>query len=219
MSLTVYLKRHLEAEQEVLEAYQRLVDDRPDDIISYLIRTIVMDESRHHELFTEILNSLQSKVRWEEMSPRVPPMPAHIEDGTALLEATDHLLEIEQDDAKELKRLRKAWAKSDGERGLWALLVGGAELDTERHIRLLKYLRRLLSDTYSKDLSPPDLRRPSRFTHNADSADQPKRPGSATTDRTCPAACPILDGCCGTFVPGPRRRRRQLCNDDWYRES
>lgn len=144
--LTAYLDGHLEAEQTALDAYQRLVDERPDDIITYLIRTILKDEARHHELFAEISNSLKSKIRWEEVTPRVPAMAAHVEDREALLQATEELLEVELEDAKELQQLRKAWGKVGGEFSFWALLVEGAELDTEKHIRWLRYLRRLVSE-------------------------------------------------------------------------
>ena len=39
----------------------------------------------------------------------------------------------------------EAWAKAGGQFGLWALLVETAELDTEKHITMLKYLRRLIT--------------------------------------------------------------------------
>ena len=146
-ALASYLRNHLRAEQEALDAYQRVVDDHPDDLIRYLIRMILDDESRHHKLFTEILNSLDSKIRWEDISPRVPPLRVPIYDRGELLATTNQLLELERADAKELKRLRKAWAKNRGEFGLWALLVQSAELDTEKHIHMLKYRRRLITES------------------------------------------------------------------------
>ncbi len=147
-ALASYLRNHLRAEQEALDAYQRVIDDHPDDdIISYLIRMILDDESRHHKLFTEILNSLDSKIRWEDISPRVPPQRMPIYDRDELLATTNHLLELERTDAKELKRLRKAWARDGGEFGLWAVLVKSAELDTEKHIHILRYLRRLITES------------------------------------------------------------------------
>jgi bacterioferritin (cytochrome b1) len=146
VALTDYLTEHLETEQGALDAYERLIEDRPEDAISYLIRTILKDEARHHELFADILNSLESIVRWEDITPRVPAIGSEIEDRDELLATTEKLLELERDDLKELKRLRKAWAKAGGEFGLWAVLVESAELDTEKHIRMLKYLRRLIAD-------------------------------------------------------------------------
>ena len=46
-----------------------------------------------------------------------------------------------------ITRLRKAWARDGGEFGLWALLVKSAELDTEKHIHILRYLRRLITES------------------------------------------------------------------------
>jgi len=149
--MTKYLKGHLETEQGALDAYAGLIDGRQDDIIGYLVKTILADEERHHALFGEILNSLESKIGWKDIEPRVPSLRASIQDREALLATTDELLEVERDDAKELKKLRKTWGQAGGEYGLWSLLVEGAELDTEKHIRMLKYLRRLILETNKKD--------------------------------------------------------------------
>ena len=145
VALSEYIGEHLRTEQGALDAYSRLIEDRPDDAITYLIRTILKDEARHHEIFAEILNSLESIIRWEDITPRVPSVRVQPENREDLLETTDRLLELEREDLKELKQLRKAWKKSGGELGLWALLVETAELDTEKHIRMLKYLRELIS--------------------------------------------------------------------------
>lgn len=146
-ALASYLEDHLRAEQGALDAYQQVVDDHPGDVVDYLIRMILDDEARHHSLFSDILNSLESKISWDDISPRVPPLSEPTYDRGELLATTDHLLELERTDAKELKRLRKAWAREGGEFGLWALLVKSAELDTEKHIHILRYLRRLITES------------------------------------------------------------------------
>ena len=69
-SLSGYLKQHLASEQGALDAYTRLLDGRPDDLVTYLVRLILRDEERHHELFLEIRNSLESAVEWSDMTPR-----------------------------------------------------------------------------------------------------------------------------------------------------
>ena len=129
VALTDYLGEHLSAEQGALDAYQRLLDrrsDETDDAVSYLIRTILADEARHHEIFAQILNSLESIVRWEDITPRVPTARVEVEDRDELLATTDRLLELERDDLKELKALRKAWAKAGGDfeltGGFWVVV-------------------------------------------------------------------------------------------------
>ena len=56
------------------------------------------------------------------------------------------MLELERADAKELKELRTSWKKQKGEREFWSLLVEVAELDTEKHIRMLTYVKKLVKE-------------------------------------------------------------------------
>ena len=145
-ALSEYLGDHLRTEEGALIAYEQLLEGRPDDIASYLIRMILRDESRHHEIFAELRNTLESSLQWRDIEPRVPSTHLSADDAEALLETTDELLKLEMEDAKELKRLRKHWEREPGERQLWALLVETAELDTKKHIRILRYLRDILRE-------------------------------------------------------------------------
>ena len=144
-ALSAYLGEHVEAEEHALSAYESILEDRPDDVVSYLVGMILADEVRHHEIFREFKNTLDSRMRWHEVEPSIPS-PRVDGDVAELLATTEKLLEFEREDAKELRALRKKWERQPGERQLWALLVGTAELDTEKHIRMLKYLRDLLRD-------------------------------------------------------------------------
>ena len=151
VGLSRYLQHHIDAEQSALDAYENIVADRDDDMISYLIQTILRDEARHHELFREILNSLESKMRWEDVEPLLPPVPRVVADREALLATTDRLIGFEQDDLKDLKQLRKSWTKAKGDLAVWAVLIESAEFDTQKHIRMLKRLRQLIAETESAD--------------------------------------------------------------------
>ena len=146
--LSAYLGQHVQAEEGALNAYKAALEGRPDDVISYLVGMILEDEARHHAIFSEFQNTLESRIQLRSIEPIVPS--TRIEgDLTELLGTTEQLLALERADVKELKALRKQWAREPGERRLWALLVETAELDTEKHIRILKYLRRLLRDAAS----------------------------------------------------------------------
>jgi rubrerythrin len=151
VGLSRYLQHHIDAEQGALDAYGKLVADRDDDMVSYLIHTILSDEARHHELFREILNSLESKIRWDDVEPLLPPVPRVVENREALLATTDRLIELEEDDLKDLKRLRKSWTKAKGDLAVWAVLIESAEFDTQKHIMILKHLRRLIGKTEGAD--------------------------------------------------------------------
>lgn len=145
-ALSDYLGRHVRAEQGALDAYAAVLEGRPDDVASYLIGMILADEERHHEIFLELQNSLESRIQWRDIEPSVPPLDVERESAAALLETTEELLALEHEDAKELKALRKQWSREPGERQLWALLVETAELDTQKHIRILRFLQGLLRD-------------------------------------------------------------------------
>ena len=73
-----------------------------------------------------------------------------IEDHEALLEATDKLIKLEEEDVKELRQLRKSWEKTEGDFAVWAVLVEGAEFDTKKHISLLKHIRRMALEAGEK---------------------------------------------------------------------
>ncbi len=145
-ALSDYLGRHVRAEQGALDAYAAALEGRPDDVASYLIAMILADEERHHGIFLEIQNSLESRIQWRDIEPSVPPLEVARESATLLLETTEELLALEREDARELKALRKQWSREPGERQLWALLVETAELDTKKHIRILEFLRSVLHD-------------------------------------------------------------------------
>ena len=147
--LSAYLGQHVKAEEGALRAYEAALEDRPDDVISYLVRMILEDEARHHTIFRDFQNTLESRMQLRSIGP-VVPSPRVKGDVTQLLQTTEQLLRLEQEDAKELKALRRQWAREPGERRLWALLVETAEYDTKKHIRMLKYLRGLLRDTIAE---------------------------------------------------------------------
>lgn len=146
VALASYLQGHLDSEQGALEAYERIVEKRDDDMITYLLRSILRDEARHHEVFTEMVNSLESRIRWQTIEPALPPRPHAVEDRDELLAATDRLIELEEQDVKELRQLRRAWEKAQGDFAMWAVLVEAAEFDTRKHISILKHVRRMAQD-------------------------------------------------------------------------
>lgn len=145
VELSKYLGHHLEAEAAALAAYERFVEGR-EDVVGYLVRLVLADEHRHHELFAEMRNALESSIAWRQIEPRVPSARIDAHDAAELLETTEALLDLERADAAELARLRRRWSRQGEERRLWALLVETAELDTRKHIRILEYLRERLRE-------------------------------------------------------------------------
>lgn len=128
---------HVREEVGILEAYEALCETVDDDGLRYLLRLILDDEHRHHQLFED----LAAAARSEDASGVVPAPPAADHDG--LLAQTERFLDIEREDAEQLKALHKK-LRPAADDTLWRLLVELMQLDTEKHIRILEYLRHRL---------------------------------------------------------------------------
>ena len=139
-----YLKSHVETERELLDEYERLVEGSSDEFTRYLAKLILDDERRHHKLFRELSNTVESSIHWEAIEPRLPKLRTSPANRDEMLEATRRLLDAETEDRRELKQLKKHLRRTPGDRQLWALLVETAELDTQKHIRILKFIEHVL---------------------------------------------------------------------------
>lgn len=131
------MRTHAEREHAVLVSYEHLAEQSHDEGRRYLIRLIVDDEIRHHRQITEMLNELQSFVSEIDIRPRPPQVEAHHD--PALREATERLLAIEREDAKELRKLRKELRGSKGYE-VFPLLVDLMLHDTAKHIEILRFI-------------------------------------------------------------------------------
>ena len=133
------LETHGEREGAALASYERVASESPPDgAVRYLVRLILEDEERHHRVFAEMANELKSFVEEVEVEPRVPAMVER--PNPALLAETKRLLAFEKDDAKELRRLRKALRQAPRS-SLHPLLVDLMLDDTAKHISILEFIR------------------------------------------------------------------------------
>ncbi len=140
-----HLTEHIHAEAKLLATYKAVVEIAGSDYASYLFALIVEDEVRHHRLFEELANALRSSVE-RTAGPTVPMVKAAAHPGE-LLEVTEQLLDAEEADAQELKRLAqdKNLGRMRGQ-SLWPLLIELMEHDTEKHQKILRFIRARLRD-------------------------------------------------------------------------
>ena len=137
--LVELLAGHGKAEGAILERYQRFVEEGPSAASRYLVRLIIDDERRHHELLAEIANSVAWG--WGGNSP-VSAAPDLLPTGSpdeAFAEETAELLAHEEADRHELVRLRRRF-KAYKDTTVWTLLIELMLLDTEKHTQILKFL-------------------------------------------------------------------------------
>jgi hypothetical protein len=134
------LKTHGPRESEALAAYQRLAEEADEGAHAYLMGLILEDERRHHRTIEEMLNAVQSfvwDIKVEPSTPDAVPVP-----DERFYQETRRLLAFEREDARELRTLKKALRQSKAW-SVHSLLVDLMIQDTNKHIKILEYIRKL----------------------------------------------------------------------------
>ncbi len=149
--LVDFVTSHAERERETLAGYRRLARELPSPAFRYLARLIVADEERHHEILADLG---QTVFAFDDLRAPGMPLPpattvARDADRQAVLAKLDAFAEAERQEREDLERLGSELPPGP-ERALWSLLVQLMHEDTERHLRLLGFMRDQLAD------HPPD---------------------------------------------------------------
>ena len=132
-----HLTQHIEAESALVDRYQALAE-RAGGHVAYLLKLIMEDEARHHRLFDEWRNALQSNAEFREVEPQVPHISRSAEAET-VRSAAREFLEVERADERDLHHLQKS-LKDVKDTTIWNLLVEMMALDTEKHQLILRFL-------------------------------------------------------------------------------
>ena len=134
-----HLVRHLDAENQLIDDYEKLAAQAGGHV-AYLLRLIIEDEQRHHRLFEEWCNSLRSDAEFRPVEPQVPYLGSAAEPGEVKT-VIDRFLAVERADRKDLARLRKQ-VRDQRDLTLWDVLLEVMDLDTQKHIAMLQFLER-----------------------------------------------------------------------------
>lgn len=132
------LQDHMDNERDALTEYGHLALASPDGHVRFLMELILQDEVRHHRLFAEMVAALRRQIeqRGEGGLPEMRP----IEDPVALRAQTKTLLDLEREDIRELRALRRELGKVE-DTSWWVVLIEMMEADNEKHIKLLEFVR------------------------------------------------------------------------------
>jgi rubrerythrin len=141
LDLWTHLTSHVEAERGLLEQYSAVAEQSPSKAFSYLVKLLIEDEIRHHRLFTELAASLKTEAELTGEDPIIPYMDFVQADRAAMLDATKQLLANEEQDARELKRLQRE-LRDLKDTTLWSLLVDLMQRDTQKHVAILRFVRK-----------------------------------------------------------------------------
>lgn len=140
-----HIEAYLQRETDVVNGYEAMVETTT-GAISYLLDQVISDEYRHHHVLAELAKAVGSATgRPEYAASEIPePLPVAEEHRLQLLAETTRFIDIEKADQKDLHQLagelRPAKAST-----IWPLLVELMELDTEKHLKVLRRIEELLS--------------------------------------------------------------------------
>jgi hypothetical protein len=139
--LYAHLTSHVPAEIGLLEQYSAVGEQTQSKAFRYLVNLLIEEEIRHHRIFSEIADSLKAEALLGGAEPIVPYMDFDRVDRAAVLDATKQLIESEEQDARELKRFQHE-LRDVKDTSLWSLLVDLMQRDTQKHIALLRFVRK-----------------------------------------------------------------------------
>ena len=134
------LGQHEQDEKDAIQAYADFAEQTGSQTVKYLINMIVDDERKHHRVLAELANTIRAEVTFEERGSRLPYLDVHRGDRT-LLDATRRFLEVERRDRAEMRGLAKEVDRTGNE--LDSFLIKMILDDTDRHIRILRFIERL----------------------------------------------------------------------------
>ncbi len=138
---------HANHEEHWLTRYQAIAKESTDPLIRFLLGLIVADEQRHHELTGRMISTLKDELAWTRAEGLGRPVRENAEKRRQLLSSVEDFLDAESQGIKEYQRLKKA---SRGlYRDVFALLYTTMIHDSQKHIGILKFLRRKLIERRS----------------------------------------------------------------------
>ncbi|MGO9334212.1 MAG: hypothetical protein ACLQCU_09220 [Acidimicrobiales bacterium] len=139
--LYAHLMSHVEIERGMLEEYGAAAGTSSSKAFAYLVHLLIEDEVRHHRIFLQLADSLETMSLRPTEDPQVPYLDFNQINTDQVLELTEKLLEKEQQDALELKSFQRELSDVK-DTSIWSLLVDLMERDTQKHIAILKFVKK-----------------------------------------------------------------------------
>jgi len=129
---------HVAQEEVLLTEYEEAVEGTDSKAMAYLVRLLIEDEKRHHQVLLELAASLRSLTEGSDAEPLVPDMDFGRADRSMLLPVIKRLLAREKQDEHELRQLQHE-LHDLRDTTLWSVLVEVMQRDTAKHISLLRF--------------------------------------------------------------------------------
>ena len=135
---------HASHEERWLSGYKEIAKKSRDPLIRFLLNLIVADEERHHELTNRMIAKLKDELTWTRSQAAARHPVERGDKRKRLLRSVEDFLGAERRGIKEYERLKKM---SKGlYRDVFVLLYTTMVHDSHKHIGILEFLRRKLTE-------------------------------------------------------------------------
>jgi len=136
---------HEEKERELVHRYRELVHEANNPFVEFLLGLIVSDEEKHYRVMCAMLSTLKGDLLWTRPKDAIRGL-ADLPGGHGeLLELTEDFIGLEKEGIRTYKKLIEG---SEGYyRGLFGMLFETMIRDSEKHIKMLEFLRERLKET------------------------------------------------------------------------
>ena len=142
--LTNELEAHESQEGKFLRQYKDVAGETKNPLIRFLLQLIISDEEKHHAVCHAMVSTLKGDLNWTKPEDALRGLYSLGAEKDLLLEVTEGFIEVERNGIKEYKKLIK---KSKGYyHDLFVLLFQSMVHDSEKHIKILEFLRQRLKE-------------------------------------------------------------------------
>lgn len=135
---------HESEESKFLKQYKEVAGTTQNRMIKFLLQMIISDEEKHHAITHAMASTLKGDLNWTSSDDALHGLYSVVEEKEKLLQLTEGFIRVEKQGIKEYKELIKS---SKGYyRDLFVLLFESMIHDSEKHIKILDFLRMRLRD-------------------------------------------------------------------------
>jgi rubrerythrin len=135
-----HLVSHIMSERDTLEAYAKLAEQTASPAFAFLARLILDDERRHHQLLSDLAETIRITATFADDTPPVPPLTPFGTDRALIAAETRRLLAVERADRRALRHLA-ADLRDFKDTTLWHLVVRLLLMDNAKHRDILTFIR------------------------------------------------------------------------------
>src|SRR5215212_678226 len=96
-----HLVKHIDSEMSILQAYDASAKESDSPAYAYLVRLILEDEKRHHQLLRDLAETIRTSAELSGEPTPIPDLAMFRADRDRILDETARYLAFEEEDNRE----------------------------------------------------------------------------------------------------------------------